>query len=663
MQAPDALPPTWTAVHMAAMQGDALALSNLLRHPHESHAVTAKTSKGDQALHLAALSGRAACVALLCEAGADATCRNEAGWTPLMLACLNADIPLVQRLGVLTSLLKHGASIADPPAAGGWTPSLVAARRGDYPVLAALLQVSGAGAWVNESRTEDGRDTALHLAAHAGGDLAVRLLLAAGANPLARNAQGLDAAELAISAATTDGGDFGDGATARFERVLFHLHTYGVAVGGNGGDGGSEWASQHNRLLHRLAAAPRSVPLRRLLSLAALLRRCGCSDMSVVLPDGGRAERPSAVATRHGRPSLAAIFRAAQPAARCLVCLRRPVESAAPPTILLHEGGAANARPSLSCESVRLRRDALRTFRPPEEAHRPSGMSLVEARSASTEHAVSELGETLAEEAANSAIGGGRERWRAFRWIGEIAYTDDADGETPFKGESKASLRDLRERAYGLARSKEDLATAIMACERAVSLGGGDAIAAIAAAAAAAAASDAAPAPGAAQQTYTQRRRWNEALVGGDGDFGNESQVRSVDIVEIEPQRGAPVLHDAHVQLLTELLGPNAFEEIDDAPQARPWSVYAEDPIYTAGVGETGVVTVEVFSLDTPLLLSFVAEARAQAALAATEQDPDEAEGGEEDDEDDDDDGQEEGGDGVAGSRVDVSTLERMSCG
>ena len=219
--------------------------------------------------------------------------------------------------------------------------------------------------------------------------------------------------------------------------------------------------------------------------------------------------------------------------------------------------------------------------------------------------------------------------------------------------------------------------------------------------------------------SYRQRRRWSHVEVeggsgeggktgggergggergGGERGGGRVNPIVRVDVVELEPQRGAPLLHEAHMELLMEALGPTALRGDDDdeeeeeeedgreeaaaaasssplngastrdhswprgrtpaAPQApplpvRPWSVYAEalewpaslplplpsgDPGEAVGAGGAGGAggwnaTAEIYSLDTPLLLSFATEHGVHAALAAR---------GEDDDDDDDDEEEEE---------------------
>ena len=597
---------------------------------------------------------------LLLAAGAAVNLSNAAGWTPLMLCLLSTSSPANRRQRCTRLLLEAGADVA-VAAQGGWSAALVAANRGDHVALATLLSYVAAQLRCRtpqqliEARTAAG-DAALHLACHAGSDRCVRLLLAAGADANARNTQGLDAAALAIIAACAEGGDLtSDAATGRFESILGRLGR--ATCLRESGDGG---------LLHRVAAAPSTVPLRRILGLAATLRRCGCDDA----PAAGQPELPSVVATRFGRPALAALLRAPRPAPSCLVCLRRPVESESPKRILLHEGALVQ-RPELRAETDMMRMDVLRAMRSGEESHRAS--TVPQGRNGSTDAQVAEAAEAAAEEGAATFVGGARERWRSFSLVADLPCTLSTDDDPIV---SAASLSKLRVLADGTSvREREELPVAIARCLADAAAEEDEGVEGQALQASPM--SEVVPQAVRRLPAYRQRRRWLEVGVqvpdgssghgapalhpgtgasnassnGHDASNGQAATGQAatgqasaqaavvsakVDVVELTPQRGAPLLHDAHLELLLELIGPNALEDESssggDALRDRPWSFYTEtlDGLSTlanahSGGGDEGLemglanwnATAEVFSLDAPLLLAFAAEHGAQVSLAA----------------------------------------------
>lgn len=114
--------------------------------------------------------------------GADVNVRNKVGETPLMIAALKGE-PEVAR-----TLIERGATINR----AGWTPLHYAAAGNSLPVLQLLLLH---GAQV-DARAPNGR-TALMLAALHAGDEVVDALLAAGADPQAKERNDLSAADLA----------------------------------------------------------------------------------------------------------------------------------------------------------------------------------------------------------------------------------------------------------------------------------------------------------------------------------------------------------------------------------------------------------------------------------------------------------------------------------
>lgn len=118
--------------------------------------------------------------------GANPTCKDEDGFTPLHMAtgcswCCDEADP-VARHRIVDSLLAASANVDATGGPIGLAPLSCAARLGDPGLLDRLLT---AGAWP-EARDEYG-ETALHTAAGWGHADAVRLLLAAGADINARD--------------------------------------------------------------------------------------------------------------------------------------------------------------------------------------------------------------------------------------------------------------------------------------------------------------------------------------------------------------------------------------------------------------------------------------------------------------------------------------------
>ena len=132
---------------------------------------------------------------------------------------------------------------------------------------------------------------------------------------------------------------------------------------------------------------------------------------------------------------------------------------------------------------------------------------------------------------------------------------------------------------------------------------------------------------------------------GGGGMGAHGSGV--VEMIELEPQYGAPLLRDAHLDLLRQLLGAEAMEsgEAEATQHEQPWAVYVER-MSGAGVGSAATpgdpaldmsdgsvdaqpgacgsgaeeangwhASAEIFSLDAPMLLSFAADHEAEAGM------------------------------------------------
>ena len=129
---------------------------------------------------------------LIEQPGLNFEARSPAGETALMLAAIRGHLDLVQRL------LERGAQVNHP----GWTPlHYVASHDGEQalPIARLLLQRDA----LVDARSPNG-STPLMLAAHYGRREVVALLLSAGAEPLARNQQNLNAIDFAMLARRAD---------------------------------------------------------------------------------------------------------------------------------------------------------------------------------------------------------------------------------------------------------------------------------------------------------------------------------------------------------------------------------------------------------------------------------------------------------------------------
>ena len=159
-----------TALHRAAHEGDATAVSRLLDAGAE---VDAATRLGVTPLALAAARGHAPVVDALLRAGADSNRASPHGETPLMAAARTGVV------GSVAALLKHGAAVGVNAREGwrGQTALMWAAAEGHAAVVAPL---SAAGADVDAR--SDGGFTPLAFAVRAGHADAVEALLRAGAD-------------------------------------------------------------------------------------------------------------------------------------------------------------------------------------------------------------------------------------------------------------------------------------------------------------------------------------------------------------------------------------------------------------------------------------------------------------------------------------------------
>lgn len=124
--------------------------------------------------------------------GLNLEARNPAGETALMLAAIRGHLDLVQRL------LERRAQVNHP----GWTPLHYAASHDGERALPIAQLLLEHHAFIN-ARSPNG-STPLMLAAHYGRREVVELLLREGAEPLARNQQGLNAIDFAMLARRAD---------------------------------------------------------------------------------------------------------------------------------------------------------------------------------------------------------------------------------------------------------------------------------------------------------------------------------------------------------------------------------------------------------------------------------------------------------------------------
>ena len=220
-----------TALHAAAMYGHHSVAHILL----DSGAVVDR--KGGSRclltpLWLAAAARHADVISLLLDSGASTETRDEAGFTPLIVASKEGFDGVVEqflahgadvgariangatalhfvamqkgRLQIAGLLLRHGADVQTTDDAG-FTPLHGAAKYDLSDLVSLLLQHSA-----DPNSPDNDRRTPLHYAAAAGADAAVRLLLAAGAN---RNARDIEGSRPMDSAKA-----FGEDATARLLR-------------------------------------------------------------------------------------------------------------------------------------------------------------------------------------------------------------------------------------------------------------------------------------------------------------------------------------------------------------------------------------------------------------------------------------------------------------
>ena len=139
--------------------------------------INAQSDEGESPLHMAAINGNSAAVHVLIEAGADINARHKYGATPIHGAAINGNPAVAKKL------IDAGADVRVRNNDGN-TPLHLAVL--SSPIVTGLLIEAGAD--VNTWNSL--RNTPLHIAMTFVKIDAAMLLLEAGADPLARNAQG-----------------------------------------------------------------------------------------------------------------------------------------------------------------------------------------------------------------------------------------------------------------------------------------------------------------------------------------------------------------------------------------------------------------------------------------------------------------------------------------
>lgn len=164
----------------AIVQDDAALVSALLTRGFDPNTVDASGTAG---LLLAVKSDATEVAFILADwPKTKVEVRNAADESPLMLAALKGNLALCQ------TLIKKNADVNKT----GWTPLHYAATNGHLEVMNLLLEEN---AYIDAASPNG--TTPLMMAAHYSTELAVKLLLDAGADPMLRNDQGLSALDFA----------------------------------------------------------------------------------------------------------------------------------------------------------------------------------------------------------------------------------------------------------------------------------------------------------------------------------------------------------------------------------------------------------------------------------------------------------------------------------
>lgn len=170
-----------TLLHFAA-ENHAECVHALLSEHGDVFDVNVRDGSLSTPLHSAVRSFRGACVDVLIHYVCDVNAIDAKGETPLMAACLQADIPMVHRL------LRGGANVLVP----SMCPPILSAV-GCSRCLVALLEANADPNMINMNC-----DTPLHIAARIGAMESARLLVIYGANRNRRNSCGQTPHETAI---------------------------------------------------------------------------------------------------------------------------------------------------------------------------------------------------------------------------------------------------------------------------------------------------------------------------------------------------------------------------------------------------------------------------------------------------------------------------------
>ena len=171
---------SYTDFFRAVDVDDVGAVQSLLQEGFDPNAVNAK---GNSALYLALRDKSLKVAKLLIEQPKiNLNQLNPSGENALMIACLQGDLALVERM------VERGAEINKP----GWTPLAYAATNGHTAIVKFLLDHS---AYIDAAAPNG--STPLMMAAYFGQSSTVQLLLQEGADPNLKNAMGFTALKLA----------------------------------------------------------------------------------------------------------------------------------------------------------------------------------------------------------------------------------------------------------------------------------------------------------------------------------------------------------------------------------------------------------------------------------------------------------------------------------